>query len=217
MRKVSKMETALQKIEKVIKAIKGNKRYQIALYIALCVIIALGSRVQQASVDKQKYTLMMDERVAQISAEYEATIEQMKEDHYAEIVRIVNDYETLTPEDILREEGEYIAKVMYGTARNHSERDQRTLVWCILNRVDHASFPDTVQGVCQQNSQWIGYSDDNPVLEDLYDIATKELETWHNGYRPVTEDYVYMSWSSKEIVLRDTYNSTKTTRHWQAG
>ena len=217
MRKVSKMETALQKIEKVIKAIKGNKRYQIALYVALCIVIALGSRIQQASVDKQKYTLMMDERVAQISAEYEATIEQMKEDHYAEIVRIVNDYETLTPEDVMREEGEYIAKVMYGTARNHSERDQRTLVWCILNRVDHASFPDTVQGVCQQNSQWIGYSDDNPVLEDLYDIATKELETWHNGYRPVTEDYVYMSWSSKEIVLRDTYNSTKTTRHWQAG
>ena len=217
MRKVSKMETALQKIEKVIKAIKGNKRYQIALYVALCVIIALGSRIQQASVDKQKYTLMMDERVAQISAEYEATIEQMKEDHYAEIVRIVNDYETLTPEDVMREEGEYIAKVMYGTARNHSERDQRTLVWCILNRVDHASFPDTVQGVCQQNSQWIGYSDDNPVLEGLYDIAAKELETWHSGYRPVTEDYVYMSWSSREIVLRDTYNSTKTTRHWQAG
>ena len=160
---------------------------------------------------------MMDERVAQISAEYEATIEQMKEDHYAEIVRIVNDYETLTPEDVMREEGEYIAKVMYGTARNHSERDQRTLVWCILNRVDHASFPDTVQGVCQQNSQWIGYSDENPVLEGLYDIAAKELETWHSGYRPVTEDYVYMSWSSKEIVLRDTYNSTKTTRHWQAG
>lgn len=217
MRKVSKMEATFQKIEKVIKVIKGNKRYQIALYVALCVVIALGSRIQQASVDKQKYTLMMDERVAQISAEYEATIEQMKEDHYAEIVRIVNDYETLTPEDIMREEGEYIAKVMYGTARNHSERDQRTLVWCILNRVDHASFPDTIQGVCQQNSQWIGYSDENPILEDLYNIAVKELETWHNGYRPVTEDYVYMSWSSKEIVLRDTYNSTKTTRHWQAG
>ena len=217
MRKVSKMEATFQKIENVIKVIKGNKRYQIALYVALCVVIALGSRIQQASVDKQKYTTMMDERVAQISAEYEATIEQMKEDHYAEIVRIVNDYETLTPEDIMREEGEYIAKVMYGTARNHSERDQRTLVWCILNRVDHASFPDTIQGVCQQNSQWIGYSDENPVLENLYEIAVKELETWHSGYRPVTEDYVYMSWSSKEIVLRDTYNSTKTTRHWQAG
>lgn len=217
MRKVNKMEATFQKIENVIKIIKGNKRYQIALYVALCVIIALGSRIQQASVDKQKYTLMMDERVAQVSAEYEATIEQMKEDHYAEIVRIVNDYETLTPEDVMREEGEYIAKVMYGTARNHSERDQRTLVWCILNRVDHSSFPDTIQGVCQQNSQWIGYSDENPILENLYEVAIKELETWHNGYRPVTEDYVYMSWSSKEIVLRDTYNSTKSTRHWQAG
>ena len=71
--------------------------------------------------------------------------------------------------------------------------------------------------MCQQDRQWIGYSDDNPILENLYNIAIKELETWHNGYRPVTEDYVYMSWSSKEIVLRDTYNSTKSTRHWQAG
>jgi hypothetical protein len=63
----------------------------------------------------------------------------------------------------------------------------------------------------------MGYSDDNPILENLYEIAIKELETWHNNYRPVNRDYVYLSWSSKEIVLRDTYEKGPNTRYWQAG
>lgn len=189
-----------------------NKQSYAVIYICLCLVLSIGSRVHQHSIDKQKYEKMMDE----IVAEHENTIIQMNEEHYTEIVRLRNEYETKTPEDVIREEGEYIARVLYGY-RNNSERDLRTAVWCILNRVDSSRYPDTVKEVCQQDSQWIGYSDDNPILTEFYEIAVNELETWHNGYRPVTEDYVYMSWSSKEIVLRDTYNSTKTTRHWQAG
>ena len=53
--------------------------------------------------------------------------------------------------------------------------------------------PDSVKAVCQQVSQWIGYSDDNPVLTNLYNLAIEELTIWHNNYRPVSKDYVYMS------------------------
>ena len=35
--------------------------------------------------------------------------------------------------------------------------------------------------------------------------------------KSVSAEYVFMSWSSKEIILRDTYKSTNTTKHWQAG
>ena len=78
-------------------------------------------------------------------------------------------------------------------------------------------FPNSVKEVCQQESQWIGYSNDNPILNDLYELAIEELTTWHNNYRPVNKDYIYMSWSSKEIKLRDTYEKSDSTRYWQAG
>lgn len=68
-----------------------------------------------------------------------------------------------------KREAEFIAKVLYGTAINHAESDQRAVVWCILNRVEHYAHPDTVAEVCEQPKQWMGYSNDNPVLTELYD------------------------------------------------
>ena len=63
----------------------------------------------------------------------------------------------------------------------------------------------------------MGYSTDNPILNELYQIALTELQTWHNNYRPVSSDYIYMFWSSQNIVLRDTYEKKDNTRYWQAG
>jgi hypothetical protein len=116
----------------------------------------------------------------------------------------------------IEREAEFIAKVLYGMARNHSPADQRAVVWCILNRVEHHSHPNTIQEVCEQPKQWIGYSNENPVLEELYDIALTELKTWHNdGHRPMSSDYIYLTWSSKEILLRDTFEENKNTNYWR--
>ena len=183
------------------------------IYILVCLICCTIGRVYQASVDKNKYNTILENK----NAEYEASINQLNEDHNKEILQIRFNYENPTPEELIKEEAEYIAKVLYGTALNHNERDQRTLIWCILNRVDSAGYPGTVKSVCQQPSQWIGYNDNNPILNNLYDIAMKELEVWHNNYRPVSKDYIYMSWSSKEISLRDTYETKPNTRYWRAG
>ena len=54
-------------------------------------------------------------------------------------------------------------------------------------------------------------------MNDLYDLAMAELNTWHSNYRPVSKDYVFMSWSSNQISLRDTYEKKTNTRYWQAG
>ena len=169
-------------------------------------------RMKQAGVDKLYY----EGAIADITAGYEATILQMGDTHEEEIQALRAEYENLTPEELIKQEGEYLARMLYAY-RNNSERDLRTAVWCALNRTDSPGFPNSVKEVCQQPSQWMGYSDDNPILENLYEIAIKELETWHNNYRPVNRDYVYLSWSSKEIVLRDTYEKGPNTRYWQAG
>ena len=182
----------------------------------ICIVACLASfglgRMKQAGVDKLYY----EEAIADITAGYEATILQMGDTHEEEIQALRAEYENLTPEELIKLEGEYLARMLYAY-RNNSERDLRTAIWCALNRTDSPGFPNSVKEVCQQPSQWMGYSDDNPILENLYEIAIKELETWHNNYRPVNRDYVYLSWSSKEIVLRDTYEKGPNTRYWQAG
>ena len=199
-----------------LKDFMSNRLYRAILYVVLCVIIAMTATITQAIKDRAKYTEMMEQQREQIVAEYEQTIIEMNTAHEREIAALEYRYEYGGPEDALTKEAEYIAKVLYGTARNHNSIDQRTVVWCILNRVDHSNYPDNVQGVCQQASQWIGYSDDNPILDDLYELALGELKIWHNGRRPVGEDYIYMSWSSKEISLRNTYEKKDNTRYWRA-
>jgi len=70
--------------------------------------------------------------------------------------------------------------------------------------------------VCEQPKQWMGYSDENPVLTELYDLALTELKTWYSGgHRPMSNDYIYLSWSSKEILLRDTFEENKNTNYWR--
>ena len=199
------------------RVVRRNRFYRWGLCVLTCTIMFNYGRLHQHFIDKDKYAAVAEARVAEISAEYEAAIADINNAHMDDVLAVRAEYEATAPNTIMQKEAEYIAKVLYGTAPNHDERYQRTLVWCILNRVDSAGYPSSVKEVCEQDSQWIGYDDDNPILNDLYEIALKELETWHNNYRPVNKSYIFMSWSSTEISLRDTYEKTDNTRYWQAG
>ena len=114
-----------------------------------------------------------------------------------------------------RAEAEMLARLLYGV-KNNSTDDLYTLAWCVINRVDNPAFPSTVEGVINQPLQWMGYSADNPVLENLYRIADDVLTTWRSGgHRPVSDDYVYMSWSESDIVLRDNFTESRSTHYWR--
>lgn len=118
----------------------------------------------------------------------------------------------------IEREAEFIAKVFYGyaTVGNHSHSDLRGIAWCIFNRVEHYAYPGTVQGVCEQPKQWMGYSPDNPVLTEHYELALEELKIWYGGgHRPVSNKYIYLTWSSNEILLRDTFEENKKTNYWR--
>lgn len=212
-----KKEPFKRKFRRFTRKVKRHRLYKPTLFIILCIIIFFIGRGCQSHKDKITYTELMEAQKTEIINEYEAKISEMDKLHLEELDNLRYEYETITPEELIKSEAEYIAKVLYGTAQNNTERDQRTVVWCILNRVDNTAYPNTVKEVCEQSSQWMGYSDKNPVLVSLYNVAMKELETWHNDYRPVSADYVYMSWSSREITLRDTYEKGTSTRYWQAG
>ena len=206
-----------RRVRRFIKTVQNNRLYQIVLCIIMILAIFFSGRLVQKISDKTFYTELMEAQKHELSATYEAKIADLNESHSKEIQNIRNEYENLTPEEQMQQEAEFIARVLYGTAKNNSDRDKRTVVWCILNRVDHPNYPNTVKAVCEQESQWMGYSNSNPIMEDLYELALTEVKVWHSNYRPVMPDYIYMSWSSKEIVLRDTYGKTNATRYWQAG
>lgn len=114
-----------------------------------------------------------------------------------------------------RAEAEMLARLLYGV-KNNSTDDLYTMAWCVLNRVDNPAFPATLEEVINQPLQWMGYKADNPVLENLYRIADDVLTTWRSGgHRPVSNEYVYMSWSETDIVLRDNFAESRATHYWR--
>ena len=183
----------------------------IAYALVVATLVAVPA-IAQHTHDKKKYEAEMEAVVAQ----YEARIEELNQEHQNEILGIHQEYEYGGNVSEIELEAEYISKVVYGTAKNHSVNDQKAVVWCILNRVESVGYPDTVQGVCEQPKQWMGYSEDNPVMESIYDMVLEILKTWHNnGHRPMGKEFVFLSWSSKEILLRDTFTEGKDTRYWR--
>ena len=79
-----------------------------------------------------------------------------------------------------------VAKMLWGEARGCTRDNQAMAVWCVLNRVDDPRFPDTIQGVLSQPSQFHGYSPDFPVWDELKEVALDVLTRWSLEKQGVT-------------------------------
>lgn len=184
----------------------------VVIYILIVAIAVMATFVSQ----RVKYENRIEELTATHEEELSTLREALEESYAAELINLEQFYEYGGNVSQIELEAEYIAKVIYGTARNHADSDKKAVVWCILNRVEHYGHPNTIAEVCEQPKQWMGYSDDNPVLTDIYDLALAELKTWYSGgHRPMSNDYIYLSWSSKEILLRDTFEENRSTNYWR--
>ena len=194
-----------------------RKNHLINIQMAIaCVLVVVIAIMIIAVCQRVKY----EKQIAEINAIHEeemiALRIELRNDYELQIAELEKFYEYGGDVTQIEREAEYIAKVIYGTARNHADSDKRAVVWCILNRVEHHSHPDTIAEVCEQPKQWMGYSNDNPVLAELYDLALTELKIWYNdGHRPMSNEYIYLTWSSKEILLRDTFEENKNTNYWR--
>ena len=198
---------------------KHSKQYRIAMIQrAVVAILILTLAIMITSITQRvKY----ESRIKEINELHQEDLIalriELRDQYESEIAEIEKYYEYGGDVSQIEREAEWIAKVMYGMAKpDHKDSDLRAIVWCILNRVDNKAYPGEVQAVCQQKSQWMGYSDDNPVIAKLYDIALAELKKWHgDAVRPMSADYVYLTWSSKEILLRDTFAENRSTNYWR--
>lgn len=183
----------------------------VVIYILILLIAVMTTAISQ----RVKYEKQIETIKIVYEEEMNALRISLQNDYESQIAELERYYEYGGDITQIEQEAEYIAKVIYGTARNHADTDKRAVVWCILNRVEHYAHPNTIAEVCEQPKQWMGYSSENPVLEDIYDLALTELKIWYNGgHRPIDKSFIYLSWSSKEIVLRDTFEETKSTNYW---
>ena len=83
-------------------------------------------------------------------------------------------YEMYFTEDDVAE----VAKMLWGEARGCTQDNQIKCAWIVCNRVDDERFPDTIQGVLKQPSQFHGYDPAYPVTSELYNVAFDVLTRW---------------------------------------
>lgn len=117
----------------------------------------------------------------------------------------LNERETLLAQ--IDEEAKTMAKAAY-FARNNSYRGVFSVCAAIANRVVDSRYPDTVYGVCSQEGNIMGWSDSNPVVKRLYDISYTVLTQMHDGVMLIDPGFVYINWSTKEVVLLDSIERT---------
>lgn len=104
-----------------------------------------------------------------------------------------------------------VAKMLWGEARGCALDNQQKAVWCVLNRVDDSRFPDTIQGVLSQPSQFHGYSPDFPVWDELKEVARDVLTRWSLEKQGVTverelpPEYVFFTGDGIQNNFRATY------------
>lgn len=116
-------------------------------------------------------------------------------------------YEMYFTEDDVTE----VAKMLWGEARGCTRDNQIKCAWVVVNRVDDDRFPDTIQGVLEQPSQFHGYSESFPVTDELYSIAFDVLTRWSyekQGIpvrRELPSSFLWFTGNGRENIFREEY------------
>ena len=104
-----------------------------------------------------------------------------------------------------------VAKMLWGEARGCDLENQIGCVWIVCNRVDDPRFPDTIQGVLSQPSQFYGYSPNFPVTDELYAVALDVLTRWSMEKQGVTVErelpntYLWFTGDGVQNWFREDY------------
>ena len=116
-------------------------------------------------------------------------------------------YEMYFTEDDVAE----VAKMLWGEARGCARDNQLICAWVVCNRVDDERFPDTIQGVLEQPSQFHGYDPSYPVTSELYDVAFDVLTRWSyekQGVpvrRELPNTYLWFTGNGVENIFREAW------------
>lgn len=108
-----------------------------------------------------------------------------------------------------------VAKVLYRECRGiPSDTEKACVAWTICNRVDMDGFPGTIREVITYPNAF-AYSDDTPVTDELYALASDVLSRWNaekNGAqdtgRVLPPDFTFFSGDGKHNYFRNAYKGS---------
>ena len=104
-----------------------------------------------------------------------------------------------------------VAKMLWGEARGCTRDNQIKCAWVVCNRVDDARFPNTIQGVLSQPSQFHGYDPAYPVTDELYSVAFDVLTRWSyekQGIpvrRELPSSFLWFTGNGQVNIFREAY------------
>ena len=142
-----------------------------------------------------------------VTAEETAEPEQSEQPEAPETSEAPIYYEMYFTENDVAE----VAKMLWGEARGCTRDNQIKCAWIVVNRVDDERFPDTIQGVLEQPSQFHGYDPTYPVTDELYSIAFDVLTRWSyekQGIpvrRELAESFLWFTGNGRENIFREVY------------
>lgn len=132
---------------------------------------------------------------------------------------VVEEVEVVTPEPDPEvapqpwtdEEAVLLAKMLWGEARGvKSDTEKAACVWCVLNRVDQGYGDITI--VVTAPHQFVGYTESNPVDDNLKALCEDVLSRWYaerEGQvevgRVLPADYLWFSGDGERNHFRNAY------------
>ena len=104
-----------------------------------------------------------------------------------------------------------MAKMLWGEARGCTRDNQIKCAWIVCNRVDDERFPNTIQGVLEQPSQFHGYDPSYPVTDELCSVAFDVLTRWSyekqgvSVRRELPKSFLWFTGNGQENIFRAVY------------
>lgn len=186
----------------------GKVKQLVLLVQVVAVLMLVGCRSQLV-----KDTDRFEARTAELVAAHEAEIQQLTAKAEAGIY--ATQYLSSTYEKDAWKVAQWLDCL---DARYNLTNEAKALAcWVVFNRVDSANYPDNVEGVLWQDGQFCEFSDEEAPTEGNMVIATNQVSRWKNGdIKPVPSGAVFITVSSDGVVLRDSFEETRSTGYWRA-
>lgn len=201
--------------EKVNLSLSRTSKLRLFIFFALVAVLIFILTMRVIAVNAESRLIIPEtiqhERPA-ATAELVVKRNQIEKTQYEYIyMPLPVDYEIYDSE-VPDTDAVFLAKTMYGEYRNAKNKEQCAAVaWNILNRVDNEYYPDTIEKVVTQPSQYAGYNECNPVDADLYDIALDVLYRWRieklgvgDVGRILPKEYLYFNGNGVVNIYRDS-------------
>ena len=174
----------------------------------VALLMLIGCRAQQG-FDQTRYEAEADELVAAHEAEIKQITAKAEAGIYA------TQYLSSAYEGDAWALGQWLDCL--DARYNLTDEAKALACWVVINRVESSEYPDNVDEVLWQNGQFCEYSDAEPPTEKNMVIATNQVSRWKNGdIRPVPSRAVFITVSNEGVVLRDSFEETRSTGYWRA-